>query len=442
MMPGTAADASRTVDRRMALAKEWDDLVEQIRRLDGFEDFLKPPPLERLLPAAEAGPVVIVNVSRWRSDALIVTTNGVEVKTLPGLTAEATSLQARAYLDRLHEVEAAAEHVHQARKRADGVGRPLEEMQSLRQAVVGCEASLRDVTEWLWDQIAGPVLAVLGVTGPPAPGQPWPRLWLCPTGLLSLLPLHAAGHHSPEGRAHHESTLDRVVSSYTPTLRALLEARGRGTAPSRSFDDRAHPHSAAPHLERMLVVALASTPGRTPLPNVFRERELLTTLFSGNNTVLDSSEATWEAVRAQLPQHGWVHFSCHGDQNLAEPSRGGILLHDRLLTIEEISKGRYHGDFAFLSACKTATGGITLPDEAITLAAALHYTGYRHVIGTMWSIQDETAADVAEAVYTELTSAGRFEPDRAAIALHLAIRGLRNAGKPLSQWMPFTHTGP
>ena len=93
MMPGTAADASRTVDRRMALAKEWDDLVEQIRRLDGFEDFLKPPPLERLLPAAEAGPVVIVNVSRWRSDALIVTTNGVEVKTLPGLTPEATSAQ-------------------------------------------------------------------------------------------------------------------------------------------------------------------------------------------------------------------------------------------------------------------------------------------------------------------------------------------------------------
>jgi CHAT domain-containing protein len=137
-----------------------------------------------------------------------------------------------------------------------------------------------------------------------------------------------------------------------------------------------------------------------------------------------------------------VHFSCHGDQDLTDPSRGGILLHDRLLTIAEISEGQYHGDFAFLSACKTATGGVTLPDEAITLAAALHYAGYRHVIGTLWSVLDATAATVAEAVYTDLTSVGIFEPQRAAPALHSAIKSLRDAGKPLSQWTLFTHTGP
>ena len=82
------------------------------------------------------------------------------------------------------------------------------------------------------------------------------------------------------------------------------------------------------------------------------------------------------------------------------------------------------------------------PDEAVTLAAALHYTGYRHVIGTLWSIHDKTAAEVADAVYTDLTSTGTFEPSRAASALHTAIRRLRDAGKPLSRWMPFTHTGP
>jgi hypothetical protein len=31
------------VDRRMALAREWDDLVAQVRKLEGFEDFLMPP---------------------------------------------------------------------------------------------------------------------------------------------------------------------------------------------------------------------------------------------------------------------------------------------------------------------------------------------------------------------------------------------------------------
>jgi CHAT domain-containing protein len=113
-----------------------------------------------------------------------------------------------------------------------------------------------------------------------------------------------------------------------------------------------------------------------------------------------------------------------------------------MLTIAEISEGHYQGDFAFLSACKTAIGGIALPDESITLAAALQHTGYRHVIGTMWSVHDQTAAEVAEAVYTLLTPGGVFDPGRAARALHQAVRGLRESGRPLSDWVPFTHTGP
>jgi CHAT domain-containing protein len=138
-----------------------------------------------------------------------------------------------------------------------------------------------------------------------------------------------------------------------------------------------------------------------------------------------------------------VHFSCHADQNLTDPSRGGLMLHDRTLTIADISAGQYNGDFAFLSACKTAVGGLRLPDEAITLAAALHYTGYRHVIATLWSVYDSTAADVAEAVYTDLTSTGEFVPERAPYAVHGVVRHLRDGkGLPPSAWTPFTHTGP
>lgn len=56
MMPDS--DAPRIVEPRMALAREWDRLVDEVRALDGFEDFLRPPRIETLLPAAEAG--------RWR----------------------------------------------------------------------------------------------------------------------------------------------------------------------------------------------------------------------------------------------------------------------------------------------------------------------------------------------------------------------------------------
>jgi len=431
-----ANGASPAIDQRVALAREWDGLVGQVRELTGFEDFLKPPRLDRLLLAAEAGPVVVVNVSQWRCDALIVRADRVEVTELPGLTAEAANDRTLAYLDGLHEVEDAIRLAHETRWRVEDAMHPLEAItaytaakQRLQDAMDRCEEMLLDVTGWLWDQIAAPVLDALGITGPPEPGEPWPRLWWCPTGLLSLLPLHAAGHHTPQGLRRHESVLDRVVPSYTPTLRALLEARSNS---SLATDTTA----------RLLVVALTATPGQLPLPDVARESQLLTRLFGDSRTVLDGPAATWATVREQLPRHGWVHFSCHGDQDLTDPSRGGILLHDRLLTIAEISEGQYHGDFAFLSACKTATGGVALPDEAITLAAALHYTGYQHVIGTLWSVLDATAATVAEAVYTDLTSVGIFEPRRAAPALHSAIQRLRDAGKPLSQWTPFTHTGP
>jgi CHAT domain-containing protein len=84
-----------------------------------------------------------------------------------------------------------------------------------------------------------------------------------------------------------------------------------------------------------------------------------------------------------------------------------------------------------------------LPDEAITITAALHYTGYRQVIGTLWSVDDGLAVVVADPVYRRLTGTGRFLPGDAARALHRAVRPLRAgyATRP-SLWVPYTHTGP
>lgn len=426
-------NAWQQVDHRMALAREWDELVEQVRELPGFEEFLRPPRLEALLPAAANGPVVIVNVSRWRCDALIVTTGGVEVCPLPGLTNTDVEQRALDYLNVLHAAENAMAVLVEARDRFDGGANSPEAFrdytaarETFARAQESVETGLANVAEWMWDCVAEPVLDLLSIKDVPPPGKQPPRLWWCPTGLLSLLPLHAAGYHhtvDPSPR----TVLDRVVSSYTPTLRALIEARADRPA---DVD------------ERLLVVALAETPGQVPLRAVASEVDLLTGLFP-TRTVLDGDRATWETVRAELGRHTWVHLSCHGDQNLTDPSKGGLLLHDRMLTIADVGAGQYHGEFAFLSACKTATGGLRLADEVITLAAAMHYTGYRHVIGTLWSVFDTSAAEVARVVYTELTSDGRFTPARSAHALHNAVTRLRDLDRNrLSAWMPFTHTGP
>jgi len=412
----------------MVLAREWDDLVTHVRAMPGFEDFLRPPRLENLLPVARSGPVVVVNVSRWRCDAIIARDSGTEVVTLPDLTANEVARHADAYLRALLTVEQATQALFLARRRFDDGDRSRDATAAYDVAKRAyafarrdMESGLTDVTAWLWDAVGEPVLTALGFTTTrPDP----PRLWWCPTGLLSLLPLHAAGRHDT-GDGH--TVLDRVVSSYTPTLRALREAS----------------QDSEPTGRRMLVVALPNMPGQVPLPAVTRERDLLTRVFAGCHTLLEGADANWEAVRAQVPNHAWVHFSCHGDQDLADPSRGGLLLYDRTLTIGDVGTTEYRGEFAFLSACKTATGGLALADEVITLAAALHYTGYRHVIGTLWSVHDTMAATVAESVYTDLTVNGTFEPARSAHALHAAIRRIRDESDGrLSTWMPFTHTGP
>ena len=79
----------------------------------------------------------------------------------------------------------------------------------------GGQKDLLEVLAWLWDVVAAPVLEYLGYTAPLDPDTGGRRVWWIPTGPLSALPVHAAGHHL----AGTDTVLDRVVSSYTPTVR-------------------------------------------------------------------------------------------------------------------------------------------------------------------------------------------------------------------------------
>ncbi|MQY31867.1 CHAT domain-containing protein [Nocardia aurantia] len=55
-----------------------------------------------------------------------------------------------------------------------------------------------------------------------------------------------------------------------------------------------------------------------------------------------------------------------------------------------------HARLAYLSACETAlTTDARLLDEAIHLASAFQLAGYPHVIGTLWTIADQTTVQIA-----------------------------------------------
>jgi CHAT domain-containing protein len=356
-----------------------------------------------------------------------VRADGVGECPLPDLSLEDTVDRANTYLRTLQEAERRSEERDDLRRRGAATMAERQALQRAEREVARARAAtetmLTDLLGWMWDVIAEPVLRSLRL---PEAAEP-PRIWWCPTGPLTLLPLHAAGHHTQR-----RTVMDRVVSSYTPTLRALLEAR-------RPLD------RAMSGTGRLLVVGLGRTPGQRPLPGVEAELATLARLVPAEHrTDLLGAEATRDAVRAALRTHRWAHFSCHGNQELDDPSRGGLILHDGVLTIADLTAERYHAEFAWLSACKTATGGVHLPDEAITLAAALHYTGYRHVIANLWSVYDSAdTTDLSARIYEEIAAGGRLRPDRSARALHRAVLRLRDAtvDRP-SIWTPFMHIGP
>jgi CHAT domain-containing protein len=138
-----------------------------------------------------------------------------------------------------------------------------------------------------------------------------------------------------------------------------------------------------------------------------------------------------------------VHLACHARQDPADPARSGFELTDGSLTVSALAQENLDGELAFLSACDTSSGSTTLPDEALHLAGAMQFVGYRHVLATLWSIDDADGARVADAVYAALTHGGLPRSQNAARALHQAIDLLRkdNPADPL-RWAAYVHFGP
>jgi hypothetical protein len=410
---GDGAETRRMVEQRREAAEAFDRVIAEIRAKPGFDRFIRPSPISELAAAAADGPIVIVNVSRFGSQALILTNGGVEEPIpLAGLTPEGVHEHVAGFLTALDDA---------SWQGVNSSGR------------ASAEERLTDTLSWLWDVAVGPVLDRLGITGPPGQGEVWPRLWWCVSGLLSFLPLHAAGHHGTRFDATPATVIDRVISSSTPTIRALAYARRPRPA---------DPGDTAGIGGRVLAVAMPHTADASDLPGAQAEAAWLQRRFPGQVNLLTGPEATHDAVLAALPAAQWAHFACHGSSDLANPSASGLLLADyqqRPLTVVDVARLRLDdAGLAFLSACSTARPGGRLTDEAINLASAFQLAGYRHVIATLWRVGDQDAVDIAADIYTTLNTA----TDDAAVAAHAATRRFRRRWPDSpSVWASHIHSG-
>jgi CHAT domain-containing protein len=194
----------------------------------------------------------------------------------------------------------------------------------------------------------------------------------------------------------------------------------------------------------VLVVSQPDTPGSSPLSGTEEEATRILSMFP-ESKILNSAQGTVSAVLDHMKTHSWVHLACHGLQNSTDPTKSAFSLYDGKLTLADLmTVSLSHADLAFLSACQTASGDQTLPEEAVHLAAGMLSVGYKSVIGTMWSIGDAHAPVVAAKFYEvmkkQLAAGGNPEP---AYALHEATAHLRekNGVNGFLQWIPFVHFG-
>ncbi|CAE6474826.1 unnamed protein product [Rhizoctonia solani] len=245
------------------------------------------------------------------------------------------------------------------------------------------EMDFQNVLADLWYGVVKPVLDFLGyMNNVDTTTSNMPHITWCPTGAISFLPLHAAGDYSkPRSRV-----FDYVISSYTPTLTALL-----ASSPTTLGLD-----------SRVLVVGQEATPGHRPLPGTSKELASV------------------------------------------DPTDSGFFLHDGTLDLASINRRSFKNKgLAFLSACQTATGDEKLPDESIHLASGMLMAGYSSVIATMWSVYDEDAPVVADKVYAQLVRDGKVGNGETGKALHNAVAELREkvGEKEFSRWVPYIHMG-
>ncbi len=395
-------DQVRRSSPRASASRNLDQLIDQVRDLEGFEHFMGSPPVYQMAQALSSWcPAVIVNVSTFRTDALILQNGIVHNVPLHSVTGSAVEGRVRQYL----EIQSLLSDADSDLSRR------------------AAESAFLDLLHWLWDALAKPILDALG---------PADRICWIPTGPLGSLPIHAAGVDFEFGST--QNVHDRVISVYAPTVRSLYEVIENLPTEFNISD------VLSPSGNEFLIVGMPSTPGQNDLPGVSDEIDFLSSTFNNDRPLIGES-ADRTRVLKKLGGSRWAHLSCHGMQSFRDPSTSGPILADGVLSISQVAEAKMEpGELMFLSACHGHTSGLTAADEVVTIAAAFSYMGWRNIVSTTWTVADEVAKVVAKDFYTRIRSA-EFYLDPPA-ALHAAINDFRRSHPATpSLWAPFIALG-
>lgn len=214
------------------------------------------------------------------------------------------------------------------------------------------------------------------------PDRVRPRITWIATDAFAFLPVHAAGIYTGAPSSQ-ECCSDYAVSSYTPTISALRRAQlspGDQTTITR---------------ENMSLLLVSDAEGGrshglASIRGVEEEIECIkkiATPYIRNITCYQTGTVSIDQVRRDITGNQVIHLACHGVQDPSDPLQSGFYLDNQRLTISELMGLNLKNPFlAFLSACETAQGDLRQSHQAMHLASAMLFSGFRSVVATMWLV--------------------------------------------------------
>ena len=255
-------------------------------------------------------------------------------------------------------------------------------------------------------------------------------------------------------RGSTENAYSRVISSYTPSIKALAYAQNW----ARSTEEPWAAHGS------LLITIMPTTPrGRSEkhapsaLPGVIKEKDEILKAAQDRITTVVLNQPATEQVLESLETCRFAHFACHGISDSLDPSNSGLILQkssnepgevfeqDRLTAhrISELQLG--HTQIAYLSACSTAENkAAQLLDEVIHVVSGFQVAGIPHVVGCLWPAGDSECVEVARRFYSSVlqrswSATGNGDVARALQEAVMAVRA-EDINMPLN-WAQFVHYG-
>jgi CHAT domain-containing protein len=191
--------------------------------------------------------------------------------------------------------------------------------------------------------------------------------------------------------------------------------------------------------------------GLSRLPGTRREGEAVVALVgAGQSKLIVDFAATRAAAESdEMSQYRYVLFATHGLIDSQNPKLSALVLslvdehgqpQDGYLRAYQIFNLNLPAEVVVLSACQTGLGKQVRGEGLVSLTRGFMYAGAKHVVVSLWSVNDDSTAELMARFYGGMLKEGK-RPAEALRAAQIAMLTQSKRWRSPYYWAPFVLQG-